>query len=491
MNKLPYTLYRAAEARELDRIAIEQFGISGLELMNRAGGAAFDELCNRWPEARRIVVVCGAGNNAGDGYVVARLASEKGFKASIMALADPAELKGGAKTALGAAKAAGLTVSEFDAQSLSKADIIVDAIFGTGLDRPVEGHWAAAIDAINASGTPVLALDIPSGLHADSGMVLGHAVMADVTVSFIALKQGLFTAAGVDYCGEVCFDDLDVESGVYRDVPVACERIDWLKLRASLPKRPRSAHKGMFGHVLVIGGNHGMAGAARMAAEAALRCGSGLTSVATRKEHAAAMAAARPEVMWHGVEEGTQLRHVMRRATVIAIGPGLGQDEWAAEMFAAALESGLPLVVDADALNLLAEEPCQRGNWIVTPHPGEAARLLGLSASEVNQQRFDVVKALSVKFDAFAVLKGAGTLVSDREGHFSLCSGGNPGMASGGMGDVLTGIIAALLAQGLGMGEAARCGVALHAAAADKMAVAGVRGMTAGDLIVTLRGLVN
>lgn len=484
MNRLPYTLYRAAEVRELDRIVIQQFGIPGIDLMNRAGSAAFDELCSRWPEARRIVVICGAGNNGGDGYVVARLASEKGFAVTVMALSDPDGLKGDAKTAWHAAEAAGLGASEFDAQGLAQADVIVDAIFGTGLARPVKGRWAAAIEAINTAAAPVLSLDIPSGLSADNGTVLDHAVSADVTVSFIGLKQGMFTAAGVDCCGVVCFDDLGVEEAVYRDVPIACERIDWMKLHRSLPKRPRSAHQSMFGHTLIIGGDH----AARMAAETALRSGSGLTSIATRTHH---MAAAQPDVMWHEVESGTQLRHVMQHATVIAIGPGLGQDEWASEMFSVALESSLPLVVDADALNLLADKPSQRGNWIVTPQPGEAAHLLGLSGNEINGQRFDAVKALVRKYDAVAVLKGAGMLICDQSGRLALCSDSNPGMETSGMGDVLTGIIAALLAQGVELAEAARGGVALHAAAADKVTLTGGHGMTADDLIAEIRTLVN
>ena len=491
MSQLPYTLYRAADVRELDRIAIQEFGTPGIELMNRAGAAVFDELCSRWPEARHVVVVCGAGNNAGDGYVVARLANEKGMNVSILALIDPAELKGDAKTAWGAVQAAGLSVNEFDTDLLNKADVVVDAIFGTGLDRPVEGGWAEAISAINASQIPVLAIDIPSGLHADSGCVLGHAVRAAATVSFIGLKQGLFTADSVDCCGAVRFDGLGVDAAVYQQVDISCERIDWLKLRSQLPARPNSAQKGLYGHTLIVGGNHGMAGAVRMAAEAAARVGSGLISVATRPEHVAAMSAARPEVMWHAVANAADLKRVMQRATVIAIGPGLGQDAWARELFDMALQSNLPLIVDADALNLLSQESFQRSNWILTPHPGEAGRLLGCNSADINRQRFEAVKSLAEKYHAVAVLKGAGTLVCDELCAMALCSDGNPGMATGGMGDVLTGIIAGLVAQGIDLATAARMGVALHAAAADKVAVTGARGMLAGDVINALRAMVN
>ena len=491
MSQLPYTLYRASEVRQLDSIAIKEFAIPGIELMNRAGSAVFDELCCRWPEARNIVVVCGAGNNAGDGYVLARLAHEKGFSVRLVCITNPDELTGEAATVWGAARAAGLTTEAFETASLNHADVVVDAIFGTGLDRGVEGHWADAIDAINAAGLPVLAIDIPSGLHADNGTVMGHAIQADATVSFIGLKRGMFTAAGVDCCGVIEFDDLGVPAAVYQQVKGACQRIDWLKLQSCLSSRPKIAHKGRYGHTLVVGGNYGMAGAARLAAEAAARAGSGLTSVATRPEHVAAMAAARPEVMWHGIVNGADLRKLIDAATVIAIGPGLGQDDWAIELFETVLQSGKLLVVDADALNLLAYEPTQHSNCVLTPHPGEAARLLGCSSHEINQQRFDAVKAIVEKFSAVTVLKGAGSLIHSPTGQTALCSDGNPGMATAGMGDVLTGIIASFIAQGFDLFDAAQMGVALHAAAADKVAVSGERGMLASDVTTALRQMIN
>ena len=463
----------------------------GIELMNRAGGVVFDELCIRWPDARNIVVVCGAGNNAGDGYVVARLAHEKGYSVRLVALIDPDALQGDALTAWGAARAAGLMVEAFDAVSLNRSDVLVDAIFGTGLNRQVDGCWAEIIDAINASAVSVLAIDIPSGLHADTGCIMGHAIQADVSVSFIGLKQGMFTAAGVDCCGVIEFDDLGVPDAVYQQVEPACQRVDWLTLRQQLPARPKSSHKGLYGHSLIIGGNEGMAGAVRLAAEAAARVGSGLTSVATRPEHVAAMAAARPEVMWHGVANRHDLRKLIEPATVIAIGPGLGQDDWAIELFETALQSGKPLVVDADALNLLACKPIQYPHWLLTPHPGEAARLLGCRSDEINQQRFDAVKAIADKFSAVTVLKGAGSLIHTEHEQTVLCNDGNPGMATGGMGDVLTGVIASLIAQGYELFDAAQMGVALHAAAADKAAVSGERGLLASDVIAQFRSLVN
>ena len=491
MSRLPYTLYRAADVRELDRIAIQAFGIAGIELMNRAGAALFDELCSRWPAAGHIAVVCGAGNNGGDGYVVARLAREKGLRVTLMAPADPDTLKGDARTAWGAARAAGVTAMGFDAAVLDQADVLVDAIFGTGLDRPVTGPWAEAITAINRAAIPVLAVDIPSGLQADTGQVLGVAVRAAATVTFIGLKQGLFSAAGPEHCGVLAYDDLGVPEAVLNQVPPAAERIDWLRMKSVLPPRPRDAHKGLFGHVLVVGGNRGMAGAVRMAAEAAARVGSGLTSVATRPEHCAAMAAVRPEIMWQGVSGPAELRPLLQRATLVALGPGLGQDDWARALFETVLASGRPLVVDADGLNLLAQEPCRGQDWVLTPHPGEAGRLLQSDSASVNGDRFVAVAQLCERYGGTVVLKGSGTLVASEHHPMALCSGGNPGMASGGMGDVLTGVIAGLAAQGLDLNQAAKAGVALHAAAGDKIALNGERGMLAGDVLTALRGLVN
>lgn len=491
MSHLPYTLYRVAEVRELERIAIEEHGIPGIELMNRAGAALFDQLCCRWPDARKILVVCGAGNNGGDGYVVAQLAHVAGFAVTLVALRDPAMLTGDAKTAWSAARSAGLSAVTFDPTLINNADVVVDAIFGTGLDREVSGEWATAIIEINASGVPVLSVDIPSGLHADTGRVLGAAITAQATLSFIGLKCGMFTGEARDCCGVILFDDLGLPAAVYEQQPSSLQRIEWLRLKPLLPPRHRTAHKGEFGHLLIIAGNHGMAGAARLAAEAALRVGSGLVTVATRVEHLAAMAAVRPEVMWRGVETAADLRPLLQRATVVAIGPGLGQDGWAQQLFNGAVESGLPMVVDADALNLLALQPLKNSDWILTPHPGEAGRLLQCSAAAINQDRFHAVGALSQQYGGVVVLKGAGTLVADATSEVAVCSGGNPGMASAGMGDVLTGVIGGLLAQGLNPNQAAQCGVALHAAAADTAAVAGERGMLATDLFASFRLLLN
>jgi NAD(P)H-hydrate epimerase len=491
MSSLPSALYRAAQVRELDRIAIEQHGIPGYTLMSRAGAATFAALRERWPAALRITVVCGSGNNGGDGYVVARLAHQTGLLTQVLTLSDPEQLQGDALTAYHDARAAGVPVAAFEVGRLAGSDVVVDAILGTGLEREVTGLWRDAIQAINSLGAGVLAIDIPSGLHADCGTVLGGAIRAQETITFIGLKQGLFTGQGPTCCGRVRFDDLQVPAEVYHPIHPACQRYAGEDLAARLPVRPRSAHKGHYGHVLVVGGERGMAGAARMAGEAAARCGAGLISVATRAEHAAVQAAVRPEVMFRGVENLSELGLLMARATVVAVGPGLGQGDWGQSLLEFVLDSDLPLVVDADALNLLAGRPLRRDNWILTPHPGEAARLLQATSAQIEADRFTAVSELAIRYGGVCVLKGAGTLIASETSGLVVCTAGNPGMASGGMGDVLTGIIAALLAQGLPLPQAARTGVYLHGRAGDLAAAQGERGLLATDLLPFLRGLVN
>jgi len=491
-DELPRALYTAEQVRGFDRLAIERFGIPGLTLMERAGRAAFDLIRRRWPDARRLSVLTGTGNNGGDGFVVARLAREAGLEVRVLQLGDRSRLQGDA-----AANAASWDELGGDWQPYegipAATDLIVDAVLGTGLERDVGGAWAEAIAAVNANRAPCLSIDIPSGLHSDCGAIMGTAIRASVTISFIGLKLGLFTADGPACSGDVVFDGLGVPAAVYASSVLAARRIDWSKQAGLLTPRSRSAHKGHFGHVLVIGGNHGFGGAARLAAEAALRVGSGLVSLATRPQHIAAVLASRPEIMVHGVEGPQALQPLLRQATVVAIGPGLGQDDWARGLWAAAFDARRPLVVDADALRLLATEPARREDWVLTPHPGEAATLLGLCNAEVNAQRLGAVRQLQGRFGGSVVLKGAGSLVaSEGSAPPAVCSDGNPGMASGGMGDVLTGVIAGLLAQGLDLRDAAECGVCLHAAAADVAAAdGGERGLLGTDVIAQLRALVN
>jgi NAD(P)H-hydrate epimerase len=490
-DQLPRALYTAAQVREFDRQAIERFGISGETLMERAGTAAFAALRRRWPKTRRIVVLAGRGNNGGDGFVVARLARQAGLEVSVLQLGDPARLRGDAATNAARWRDAEGDWRPFE-QLPRKIDVIVDAMLGTGLERPVSGEFARAIEAVNAHPAAVLALDVPSGLSADSGSVMGAAVRASATISFIALKQGLFTADGPDCAGDILFAGLDVPAQVFASSVLSARRIDWLKQADRLPPRRRAAHKGHFGHVLIIGGNHGMVGAARLAGEAALRSGAGLVSVATRPEHVAAIVAGRPELMCHGVVQVGDVEPLLQRATVVVVGPGLGHDDWARGLWQAAAAAQRPMVVDADALARVAEADLRRDDWVLTPHPGEAAAMLSTCAAGINGQRFDAVAQLQRRFGGSVVLKGAGSLVhSGGTTPPALCSDGNPGMASGGMGDVLSGIIGGLLAQGLDPRDAAETGVCVHAAAGDRAAAGGERGLMPSDLLAGLRELVN
>jgi NAD(P)H-hydrate epimerase len=488
MQRVPSVLYTAAQVRELDRRAIEDHGIPGYRLMERAGGAAFRLLRLRWPGAYRIHFHCGGGNNGGDGLVVARLARSAGLDARVALHGDPERLRGAAASAWADWVAAGGEAATVDAPEPADADLVVDALLGTGLDRPVRGVIAEAIGRINACGPPVLALDIPSGLDADTGAVLGEAVRATATVTFIGAKRGLYTGSGPDHCGAVFTQHLDVPDAVFEGPGAVVRVLEPGNVTARFPGRRPMAHKGDAGHLLVVGGDHGFAGAARMAGEAALRSGAGLVTLATRAEHAAALAAARPELMAHPVESpGEALPELVERADAVAIGPGLGRGPWGRAALEAVLARAQRIaVVDADALNLLAEQPGARLHGaVITPHPGEAARLLGTDAASVQADRFSAADALVGRLGATVVLKGAGTLVAEPGGGSWILPGGRPAMAAGGMGDVLTGVVGALRVQGLDAGDSARCGAWLHAAAADRaVAERGtVAGLLPGDLM--------
>ena len=489
MKQLPNNLYTAAQTRELDRITIEEFEVSGTVLMERAGSVAFDVLKQHWPDIKHLCIVCGTGNNGGDGFVVARIAHEQGYQVDVQIVGDSNKIKGDALSAKQRLEGCGVDTKVYGNGKLPLADLVVDAIFGTGLNGEVGGDAVHAINAINQHGTPILSLDIPSGLLSDTGHVHSDVVIADVTISFIGLNQGLLTAQGPDCCGELIFDDLNIPSAVTLKVPASVKR---LNIPSSIfKKRNKNSHKGLFGHVLVIGGDIGMSGAARLASEAALRTGTGLVSVATRYAHAAIMNSTRPEIMSYPAERENEITLLIEKATVIAVGPGLGKSDWATTLFVAAINSDKPLIIDADALNLLAMEPLKRDNWILTPHPAEAARLLNISVEEVQADRFRAVQKIAEKYGGTVILKGNGSLIYS-ESETYLCDKGNPGMASGGMGDVLTGIVSSLLAQGFSLTDAANIGVHLHASAGDAAAKgAGERGLLASDLMPAIRRLIN
>lgn len=500
-------LYRAAQVRELDRRTIAS-GIAGFALMQRAAAAAWWRLKQAWPEVRSLSVLCGGGNNGGDGHVLAALAAMEGVSVQRVLLTPLERLSGDAGRAADMATAAGVGSEAWNDELVLSGEVMVDAMLGTGLSGPVRGGFAEAIEALNHiarhGARPLLAIDIPSGLAADSGAELGCAVRASLTVTFIGDKLGLHTGKGPARTGEVYFHDLALNSLAFHhpaspppvvadDIVPAATLLGDSLIGEALPARERDAHKGDMGHVLIVGGAPGFGGAALLAAEACARLGAGRTSLATAPEHVTASLVRCPEVMVHGVRGPAQIAALAAQADVLVVGPGLGRGSWGQAMLQQALEYRGPLVLDADGLNLLAERfsSARRDDWILTPHPGEAARLLGIGVAEIEADRAAAAQALRDRFGGVAVLKGAGSLIAGPSG-LGVCPHGNPGMASGGMGDVLSGMLAALVGQGLALELAARVGVLVHALAADRAAsLAGERGLLASDLASCARIIVN
>jgi NAD(P)H-hydrate epimerase len=490
---LPVAVYSASQVRDFDARAIAM-GTPGYTLMKRAGEGALRVLRSRWPMALRLAIVCGAGNNGGDGYVLARFAQAAGLDVRALAVTPPARLTGDARRAHDDAEASGCRLEAFEPALLRDVDVVVDAILGTGFRLPLRADALAAIEAINGAGRPVLALDVPSGLDADSGAAGAAVVRADVTVSFVALKSGLYLGAGPEYAGQVLCDELEIAPS--EGAPARLLRLTDGDVARALPRRARRAHKAEFGRVLVIGGGEGMPGAVRLAGEAALRVGAGLVTVASRPEHLATIVGPRPELMFAALPDTAPLAGLLAVADVVVLGPGLGRTAWAQSVFEATLaqrRSGQPLVLDADALNLLAERSpaLASDDWVLTPHPGEAARLLGITAAAVQADRLAALDRLVRTRGGRIVLKGAGTLIGAAGAVPQICERGNPGMAIPGMGDVLTGTIAGILGQCRDAELAVAAAVFAHASAGDALARVGERGILAGDVIRELRNWVN
>jgi NAD(P)H-hydrate epimerase len=494
MKNLPDNLYRVDSIVQLEQLAIKQFGIPAYELMKRAGQAVFDVVVSRYSQHKKMLVLCGAGNNAGDGYVVARLARQAGLDVQVISLIDPATLKNEALLAYQDWQSLAEN-SAMDQSLIDEADIIIDALLGTGLKRDVSAQWADWINAVNKAAKPVIAVDLPSGLIADTGAIAGGAVQADITVCFIGLKQGLFTAQAKDVCGEIIFHDLAVPDEAFARIDADARLIQGVDYTL-LPKRKASSNKGNFGHVLIIGGNTGMPGAVILAAKAALRTGAGLVTIVSAASNLEAVITAVPEAMVKACDENT-LPDVLNKAflkkvTHVAIGMGLGQDDWSQAMLHFCASLNKPLLVDADALNLLAktDDIKIKSALVITPHPGEAARLLStgtaLNSADIQSDRFAAIKQLRQLFDTsescVVVLKGSGSLIFDGR-QIKVCALGNAVMAAPGMGDVLSGIIIALLAQKINTGDAAELGVCLHAAAAQSVSRGKTRGLLASDVI--------
>ena len=531
-------LYSAEQLRRADAAIIES-GIEGYALMNRAADAALRALRARWPVARDLLVLCGGGHNGGDGYVLARLAQQAGLAVRVLAVSDVARLRGDTARAAAECRSAGVALAhdaavELDPAALdalcerefARCDVLVDAIFGIGLNAEVGGPvariiallgggpvvgaarrpavGAARLPGVGAARRPVVALDIPSGLCASTGRVRGVAVRADLTVTFIAQKLGLFVGEGPALAGEVLLDPLGTaESLIARGAGAPRLRVLGANaLRASLARRARAAHKGDAGHVLVIGGGVGMPGAARLASESALRAGAGRVSVLCAEAAVVPVAAGCAELMVRAIGSLADLAARVAAADALAIGPGLGTGDWARAVVRAALaaahQAGRPTVIDADALNILAANAGAEAlvgalpeHCVLTPHPGEAARLLGCDSATVQADRLSALRALQVRYSATIVLKGAGSLISGDlpQDPPWLCPAGNPAMAAPGMGDVLTGVVAALLGQGVLPPAAARLAVLWHAMAGDAAAVSAAGAAGEGAVWAMDRGV--
>ena len=539
MQDLRHELYTVKSVVELEQIAIKQFDIPAYELMLRAGQATFDLLLQRFSTTRNVLVLCGAGNNAGDGYVVARLARQAGLNVRVISLIDPESLKNEARQAYLAWSDAcdeSDQITEHDVTSapilIEECDVIIDALLGTGLQRPVSAQWSDLMDLVNRSSIgslkgsgkdlskPVISVDIPSGLYADTGCIAGNAIKADITVCFIGLKQGMFTADAGDVCGEVVLDDLGLPEQAYKKVSCDARLIDSPNY-ALLPERKSASHKGRFGHVLIVGGNKGMPGAVILAARAALRSGAGLVTILTEETNLAAIAQAVPEAMVKVYSLGDDdvfSETLTDSITHIAIGMGLGQDEWSSALLKHCISIKKPLLVDADGLNLLASSMQDKETisspLVITPHPGEAARLLSgtgtdtneaLSSADIQKDRFASIRKLRARFDdvksCTVVLKGAGSLIYDGK-QLLVCNQGNAAMAAPGMGDVLSGICIGLMAQlmhlssveaeaEVSLSEITALAVCLHASAADRYTKGKTRGLLASDVIDTLPELLR
>lgn len=489
LESIPHSIWHADDLRLAEKEAADSLGITLYELMQRAGEAAFNVACTAYPESSHWLILCGHGNNGGDGYVVARLAVAAGIHVTLLALESDKPLPEEASAAREAWLNAGGVIHATDIVWPEEIDVIIDGLLGTGLRSAPRDPVATLIARANAHSAPVVALDIPSGLMAQTGTTPGAVIQAAHTVAFIALKPGLLTGKARDVTGTLHHNALGLESWLAGQ-ETHVSRVDASLLAQWLPPRRPTSHKGDHGRLVIIGGDHGTAGAIRMTGEAALRCGAGLVRVLTRIENSAPIITARPELMVHELTPQS-LEESLEWADVVVIGPGLGQQAWGKQALQKVENFRKPMLWDADALNLLAINPDKRHNRILTPHPGEAARLLNCSVAEIESDRLLSARRLVKRYGGVAVLKGAGTVVASDEA-LGIVDAGNAGMASGGMGDVLSGIIGVLLGQKLPLYDAACAGCVAHGVAADKLAARyGTRGMLATDLFCTLRRVVN
>jgi len=510
-------ILNAAQMREADRFTIEEIGMSSLVLMENAGRqvvaameAAYESRLNG-----RVAVLCGRGNNGGDGFVVARTLLQRGIDASVFVIGALAEVRGDAKTNLEILGRLGVTVVEInDEQSwelhfseISQCTLIVDAIFGTGLKSALGGMMETIVADVNASAIPIVSIDLPSGLSADTAHVIGDCIDASMTVTLAAPKLPLVLPPGEEHAGDVVIADIGIPHDVIDNVEG--QHIELLtpeQLRDLIEPRAADSHKGDFGRVTIVAGSRGKTGAAHLSAAGALRSGAGLVTIATACSVLPIIASMAPEYMTEPLEEsadGTISSAAVERLLefkqdVIACGPGLGRSPAVGEFVRSLLDGAtVPLVLDADAITVLADDPGrlvgrEDRDVIITPHPGEMARLIGSTIDEVQANRIDVATDFATTHRVYVVLKGHRTVIATPEGHVFINPTGNAGMATGGTGDVLTGMIAAWLAQLLDAEAACRLAVFLHGAAGDLAeADEGQVAMTATDVIAHLGDALN
>ncbi len=488
------SVFAVATIREIENKWIAAKTVTANELMHRAGAAALVALNQYFAAAKKIMIIAGGGNNGGDGYVLATLLHKKAIDVSVFYVGELNDLPAAAADAYKACEHAGVSIQPFSSDiSFAEVDLIVDAICGIGLQTPLRKELITVLEKIEKSQLPVLAIDIPTGVHADTGCVLGKAIQATVTITFIGLKLGLLTGKGIGLAGKVILANLDIPPELLEAMPPSAFIINENITQETLPKRSRDWHKGLSGHVLIVGGDVGMSGACQLAAMAALRVGAGLVSVAMHPKCAKRISGFMPEVMCHGIDDMAKLQSLLAKATVIVIGPGLGQSDWSHEIWQEIMKQPHPKVVDADGLNWLAKNPIKHDNWLLTPHPLEAARLLNQEkANTIVEDRPGSVMRLQKQYGGVAILKGAGSLVAAENELLRVCIRGNPGMSTAGMGDVLSGVLGGLLAQGATLFAAAKLGVYIHAVAGDLATLnGGERGMIASDVMPYLHQLVN
>ena len=490
----------------MDRIAIDQYGYSGILLMKTAGQRAFANIMACFSGFEPMVVLCGSGNNGGDGYVVAQCAQAIGLEVIVVQAAAP-KTRDAIQVCQEFVDRGGsiITSDTNDIEVLRSAGLIIDGLFGTGLNRAPSGCYADLIRVANQADCPVAALDIPSGLDSDTGFAFDPCIEASMTVTFIGKKFGLFTGQGKNCSGQIKFEDLNLPGDIQESVKPIAKIIPSPELKKSpLKKRMADSHKGNYGNIIIAGGDNGMLGAALLAGRAALRCGSGRVTVLSTERHLDMPALHCPELMSQCIENETGFARLCEQCDVVVVGPGMGLSDWSKQIFDGLIELQKPMVIDADGLVLLAEAFRKRDvrkhdhvktvldHWVLTPHPGEAAKLLGCSTADVQKDRIGAVKAIGEQFGGVCVLKGAGTLVADLSAAVGVCDRGNPGMASAGTGDVLAGIIGSLIGQNLDsgnldLGKAAQAGVWLHATCADNIAgKIGMASLLAGDIIDAL-----